>query len=159
MKGYNFDEITPRRGTGSAKWDLSEDPEMLPMWVADMDFKTAPAILSALARRVEHGVFGYTKVPDTYYVALNDWFTRRHQLPIERDWVIYTSGVVPALSAILKALTQPGDGVIVQTPAYNCFFSSIRNTECHLIDSPLRNVNGYTLTCLNNRPSDLMSPS
>ncbi|WP_119306926.1 MalY/PatB family protein [Cohaesibacter haloalkalitolerans] len=131
-----FDVIIPRRGTNSYKWDSSADPDSLPMWVADMDFRTAPAIIDALSRRVAHGVFGYTKVPDAYYAALTGWFSSRHGFAIERDWVIYTSGVVPALSAILKALTRPGERVLIQTPVYNCFFSSIANMGC----SPLENA-------------------
>lgn len=129
---YNFDEIIPRRGTNSYKWDSSADADVLPMWVADMDFRTAPAIVDALSRRVEHGIFGYTKVPDAYYDAVVRWFGSRHHWQIDPRWMIYTSGVVPALSAIIKALTEPGDKVIVQTPAYNCFFSSIRNDGCEL---------------------------
>ena len=131
-----FDVIIPRRGSGSYKWDSSDDPRSLPMWVADMDFRTAPAIIAALSDRVAHGVFGYTKVPDTYYEALDAWFTSRHGFSIKRDWVIYTSGVVPAISAVLKALTRPGERVLIQTPVYNCFFSSIANMGC----TPLENV-------------------
>ncbi len=133
----DFDKIVPRRGTNSYKWDSADDPAILPMWVADMDFPTAPAIIEALERRVAHGVFGYTRVPEAYYRALIDWFGRRHGLTIARESVIYTSGVVPALSAIIKAATKPGDKVIVQTPVYNCFFSSIRNNDCDVLDSPL----------------------
>lgn len=143
MSTFNFDEIVERQGTGSVKWDSMDNNSVLPMWVADMDFRTAKPIISALQQRVEHGVFGYTKVPEAYYTAVIDWFGKRHNFHIERDWIQYTSGVVPALSAILKALTNPGDGVIVQTPAYNCFFSSIRNMECHLVENPLINRDGY----------------
>ena len=134
---YNFNEQVPRRGTCSYKWDSAKNEDVLPMWVADMDFRTAPAIVDALRQRVEHGIFGYTRVPDSYYKAVTDWFVRRHGWAIEREWIIYTSGVVPALSAIIKALTQPGDRVLVQTPVYNCFFSSIRNNGCEIVSSPL----------------------
>ncbi len=129
---YSFDEAPDRRGSGSYKWDTARDPEVIPMWVADMDFCTAPAIIDALSRRVEHGVFGYTKVPAEYYSACTGWFRRRHGWSFDADWVIYTSGVVPAVSAIIKAMTRPGDKVILQTPAYNCFYSSIRNNGCEL---------------------------
>lgn len=129
---YDFDTIVPRRGTNSYKWDTPEEENVLPMWVADMDFRTAPAIIDALQKRVEHGIFGYTKVPKTYYDAVVRWFESRHRWQIDPRWIIYTSGVVPALSAIIKALTAPGDKVIVQTPAYNCFYSSIRNDGCEL---------------------------
>ena len=129
---YDFDTIIPRRGTNSYKWDTPEEENVLPMWVADMDFRTAPAIVKALQKRVAHGVFGYTKVPETYYNAVIRWFESRHRWRIDPRWMIYTSGVVPALSAIIKALTAPGDKIIVQTPAYNCFYSSIRNDGCEL---------------------------
>ena len=102
------------------------------MWVADMDFRTAPCIIEALEKRVRHGIFGYTKVPQEYYKALSGWFARRYGWQIDQAHVIYTTGVVPAVSAIIKGLTRPGDKVIVQTPAYNCFFSSIRNNGCFL---------------------------
>lgn len=132
-----FDEIIDRRNTNSYKWDSAERDGVLPMWVADMDFRTAPAIIEALRRRVEHGVFGYTRVPDEYYEAIVRWFGRKHGWHIKPEEILYTSGVVPAISAIIKALTSPGDGVIVQTPVYNCFFSSIRNNQCQLIENRL----------------------
>ena len=139
---YNFDEIVKRRGSNSYKWDSTKDNDVLPMWVADMDFRTAPAIMDALHRRVKHGVFGYTKVPDYYYQATIDWFNRRHNFTIDKEWILFTSGVVPALSAVIKALTVPGDKVLVQTPVYNCFFSSIRNDECEMVANELVYENG-----------------
>lgn len=139
---YDFDKIVPRRGTGSYKWDsVPADKEVLPLWVADMDFRTAPAIIEALTKRVAHGIFGYTYVPDEYYTAVIEWFERRHNWSIRKEWVIYTSGVVPAVSAIIKALTVPGDSVIVQTPVYNCFFSSVRNNGCQIVTNPLKYKN------------------
>ncbi len=138
---YNFDEIIPRRGTNCVKWDSMESDDVLPMWVADMDFHTAPAIVKALQQRVAHGIFGYTHVPDAYYEAVTNWFARRHQWQIQREWMIYIPGVVPALSAIIKALTVPGDKVLIQTPVYNCFFSSIRNNGCEIVTNPLLNAN------------------
>lgn len=134
---YDFDKITDRRATNSYKWDSAPEG-VLPMWVADMDFRTAPAIIDALQKRVAHGIFGYTRVPDAYYDAVTAWFSRRHGWDIDREWIIYTSGVVPAVSAVIKALTVPGDKVIVQTPVYNCFFSSIRNNGCEIVSNPLR---------------------
>ena len=134
---YNFDEIVPRRGTGSVKWDGAEQEGVIPMWVADMDFRTAPAIIDAVESRAQHGIFGYTRVPDAYYQAVIGWFGRRHGFRIEKDWIIYVPGVVPALSAIIKAMTSPGDKVILQTPVYNCFFSSVRNNGCEVCSSPL----------------------
>lgn len=137
MKEFDFDEIIPRRGTNSYKWDSADGDDVLPMWVADMDFRTAPVVVEALRRRVEHGVFGYTRVPEEYYDAVVRWFGRKHGWTISRDMIIYTSGVVPAISAVIKALTAPGDRVIVQTPVYNCFFSSVRNNGCEILDNPL----------------------
>ena len=130
-----FDTLPDRAGSGSYKWD--EYPGMIPRWVADMDFRTAPCVIEALRRRVDHGVFGYTLVRDEYYDALTRWFATRHGYRFTRADVIYTSGVVPAISAIIKALVRPGDGVIVMTPVYNCFFSSIRNNGCRIVESPL----------------------
>lgn len=127
---YNFDKTVIRRGSNSYKWDTSKDEEILPLWVADMDFQTAPEIIDALHKRVEHGVFGYTKVPPAYFDATTSWFQRRHNFTIDKKWILFTSGVVPALSAVIKALSEPSDKVIVQTPVYNCFFSSIRNNQC-----------------------------
>lgn len=134
---YDFDKTIDRRATNSYKWDSATE-SVLPMWVADMDFRTAPAIIDALQKRVAHGIFGYTRVPDAYYDAVTSWFSRRHGWDIDREWIIYTSGVVPAVSAVIKALTVPGDKVIVQTPVYNCFFSSIRNNGCEIVSNPLR---------------------
>lgn len=129
---YNFNKLISRRGTDSYKWDTAESDDVLPMWVADMDFRTAPPVMEALQKRVAHGIFGYTKVPEAYYEAVGNWFLRRHGWQIRREWMLYTIGVVPAISAVIKALTTPGDKVIVQSPVFNCFFSSIRNNGCEL---------------------------
>jgi cystathionine beta-lyase len=134
---YDFNEIIPRRGSNSYKWDSAKEEDILPMWVADMDFRTAPPVIEALERRVRHGVFGYTKVPDAYFQAVIDWFGRRHQALFKQEWILFTTGVVPALSAVIKALTVPGDKVIVQEPVYNCFFSSIRNNQCGMVSNNL----------------------
>lgn len=134
---YNFDKEIDRHDTNSYKWDTLNMENVIPLWVADMDFKTAPCIIETLKKRVEHGIFGYTRVPDAYYKATIDWFKRRHNWEFKPSDVIYTSGVVPAISAIIKALTQPGDKVIVQTPVYNCFFSSIKNNGCEVLENEL----------------------
>lgn len=136
MGTYDFDEIVERHGWNSYKWE-SPDPEVIPMWVADMDFRTAPGIIEALKKRVDHGIFGYTRVPEEYYAALTGWYAERHGFRIEKDWVLCTTGVVPALSAIIMALTEPGDKVIIQEPVYNCFFSSIRNMRCQTVSNDL----------------------
>ena len=137
MNDFAFDTPVGRRGTNSYKWDSAEKG-VLPMWVADMDFRTAPCVIEAITRRAAHGIFGYVKVPDEYYAATIDWFESRHGWTIKRDDIIYTSGVVPAISAIIKALCPQGSKVLVSTPVYNCFFSSIRNNGCTVADAPLK---------------------
>ena len=132
-----FDKQINRRGSGSYKWDEIKEDGIIPLWVADMDFEASPAIKKALTRRVEHGVFGYTEVDEGYYDAIVSWQRRRHRWNIERNWILYTSGVVPAVSCSIKALTLPGDKVVVMTPVYNCFFSSIRNQGCEIAENKL----------------------
>ena len=139
---FDFDRVFERRGTDSVKWDLSKDSEVLAMWVADMDFKTAPAIIETLERRAKSGIFGYALPPEKFYEALIGWFKNRHGADIAREWLLYTTGVVPALSAIIRALTSPGDKVLIQEPVYNCFFSSIRNNGCEIVSSDLKILNG-----------------
>lgn len=134
---YDFSRPTDRRGTDSYKWDSAPEADIIPLWVADMDFETFPGITEALQRRVAHGIFGYTRVPEAYYEAVCNWFGKRHGWHINREDIIYTSGVVPAVSAVIKALTLPGDQVIVQGPVYNCFFSSIRNNGCETVSNSL----------------------
>lgn len=134
---YDFSSPTERRGTDSYKWDSAPEADIIPLWVADMDFETFPCITEALQRRVAHGIFGYTRVPEAYYEAVCNWFGKHHGWHINREDIIYTSGVVPAVSAVIKALTLPGDQVIVQGPVYNCFFSSIRNNGCEMVSNSL----------------------
>lgn len=146
MEKFDFDKLTARRGSNCYKWDEAANDEVIPLWVADMDFEVAPAIKEALRKRVEHGVFGYTMVPDSYYDAITNWFDNRHGWHINRDWILYTTAVVPALSCALKALTLPGEKVLVQTPVYNCFFSSIVNSGCLVEENRLvRDGNSYSI--------------
>ena len=135
---YDFDELVERRGTNCVKWDESPSDDVIPLWVADMDFRVSPAIQKALLQRVEHGVFGYNIVPESYYEAVISWFRRRHQWEIQRQWILYTTAVVPAMSCVIKALTMPGEKVLILSPAYNCFFSSIKNNGCEVLESPLK---------------------
>ena len=134
---YNFDEIVKRRGTGCVKWDEMPSDDVIPLWVADMDFKAAPAIQEAIRKRAEHGVFAYTLVEEPYYEAVISWFQRRHQWTIQREEILYTTGVVPGMSVAIKALTMPGEKVLILSPDYNCFFSSIRNNGCEVLESVL----------------------
>lgn len=157
-KIFDFDSPVNRRHTDCVKWDKCLNDEELPLWVADMDFRTSPAIVDALVKRAEHGVFGYSFPGENYYSAIANWFQRRHDWNIERECVIYTTGVVPATSAVIKGLTQPGDGVVIMTPVYTCFFSSIRNNGCKTIESPLRMENGLYQIDFENLESRLSLP-
>ena len=137
---HNFDELIERRGTGCVKWDESPNDEVIPLWVADMDFKAAPAIQKAIRERAEQGVFGYTFVDDSYYDAVISWFQCRHDWTIQREEILYTIGVVPAMSVAIKALTMPGEKVLILSPDYNCFFSSVRNNGCEVLETVLKRV-------------------
>ncbi len=134
---YKFDFDTPinRRNTDSLKWDVGENE--LPMWVADMDFKTAPEITDAIIKRAEHGIFGYTVVPDEWADAYIGWWDKRHGFKIDRDWIIFCTGVVPAISSAVRKLTTPAEKVVVMTPCYNIFFNSIYNNGRNIYPSPL----------------------
>ena len=135
--GVGFDSTIVRRGTGCVKWDETPLDDVIPLWVADMDFAVAPAIQEAIRRRAEHPVFGYTHVGDEYYDAVISWFQRRHGWTIHRDEILYTTGVVPAMSVAIKALTMPGEKVLILSPDYNCFFSSVRNNGCEVLENYL----------------------
>lgn len=133
---FNFDQPIERRGTRSVKWD-EESKDVLPLWVADMDFATAPCIQNAIMQRAMHPCYGYTLVPDEYYEAIIGWFWSRHQWHIRREEILYTIGVIPAIAAILKAHVQQGDNVVILTPVYNCFYNLIRNAGCQALEVPL----------------------
>ena len=137
MNTYSFDNIIERRGTGCVKWDEASEG-VIPLWVADMDFAVAPAIQEAIRKRAEHPVFGYTFVQEDYYEAVISWFKRRHHWTIAREHILYTIGVVPAMSVAIKALTLPGEKVLFLSPDYNCFFSSVKNNGCEVVESVLR---------------------
>lgn len=135
MGKYDFDTPINRRGTDSLKWDVKENE--LPMWVADMDFQTAPEVREAIADRLAHGVFGYSDLTDEWYQAYQNWWNNRHGLKIEREWLIFSTGVIPSISSIVRKLTTPNEKVIIQTPVYNIFFNSIVNNGCRPLESPL----------------------
>ena len=146
MNRYDFDEPVNRRGTNCVKWDERAESDISPLWVADMDFRVAPAIQKAIERRAAQGVFGYTHVPEAYYEAIISWFRRRHHWSIERSDILYTIGVVPAISCCLKAMTLPGEKVVMLTPVYNCFYSSIKNNGCEVVEVPLQiEANRYVI--------------
>ena len=132
---YDFDKVINRRGTGSIKWDVPDTE--LPMWVADMDFQTAPEIIQALQTRVGHGIFGYTSVTDEWYEAVAMWRKERHHHQVSKESLLFCTGVIPAIDTTIRVMTQPGDQILVLTPTYNHFFVSIEDNgrvpvECHL---------------------------
>lgn len=132
---YDFDTPVDRWNTGSYKWNIKQGE--LPMWVADMDFKAAPEIMEALKSRLEHGVFGYGTIPEEWHRSYMNWWRDRHHLEIEKKWLVFCTGVVPAISTCVRKLTEPGENVLVQTPVYNIFFNSIRNNGRNILKNPL----------------------
>lgn len=143
---YDFDSLIDRKNTSSVKWDslgeLYGRDDLIPLWVADMDFPTATPITDALRNRVEHNVFGYTFPSDKYYEAVIGWMDRRHNWKVEREWITYTPGVVPALSFCIKAFTEPGDKVIIQSPVYHPFYSAIEGNGREITKNPLKFEDG-----------------
>ena len=133
---YDFDTLTDRTGTGSLKWDIKDNE--LPMWVADMDFQTAPCVREAIANRAAHGVFGYQIIPDAWYEAYIGWWRDRHGLELQKEWLVFTTGVIPALSSAVRKLTNPAEKVVLMTPVYNIFFNSVRNNGRIPLECPLR---------------------
>lgn len=137
---YDFDTPIDRRNSCSLKWDIAENE--LPMWVADMDFQTAPEIRDAIMKRAEHGVFGYSIIPNEWYEAYIGWWQKRHSFTIEKDWLIFCTGVVPAISSVVRKLTTPAEKVLIQTPVYNIFFNSILNNGRQVLENRLVYENG-----------------
>ena len=141
---YDFDSIIDRRSTDSFKWDVGENE--LPMWVADMDFAAAPEIVEAFFERLKHGIFGYCKLNDEWYDAYTEWWKRRHGLEMDRDGLIFASGVVPAILSVVKHLTSPGDRIIMLTPMYNHFYSCISENGRRIEEVELvYNGEGYSI--------------
>ncbi|MCR5608385.1 MAG: pyridoxal phosphate-dependent aminotransferase [Lachnospiraceae bacterium] len=132
---YNFDEIVNRRNTESYKWDIKENE--LPMWVADMDFKAAPEIMEALSNKLNQGVFGYAIVPDEWYDAYISWWQRRHGYIMKKEWLMFCTGVIPAISSTVRKLTTPAEKVVIQTPVYNNFFNSVINNGRFVLENKL----------------------
>lgn len=132
---YNFSKLTNRFNTNSLKWDVNNNE--LPMWVADMDFETAPEIREAIRKKVDFGIYGYTIIPDEYYLSISNWWERRHNFKIEKEWILFCTGVVPAISSIVRKMTREGDNVLVQAPVYNIFYNSIVNNNRKVLSSDL----------------------
>lgn len=146
MMHYDFDQVIERRGTGSSKWDGAiakyHDPDILPLTTADMDFAVAKPIREAIARRLEHPIFGYTLIGDGVYEAIASWLQRRHGWEIQRPWINFTAGVVHALKIIVQAFSQPGDEVIVQPPVYAPFTMVPENLGRRVVYNPLKFSDG-----------------
>ena len=132
---YDFDSITDRSGTYALKWDVSDNE--LPMWVADMDFRTAPEIITALTERAQHGIFGYTDIPDEWYEAYISWWKERHGIEYKKSQLIFSTGVIPIISSCVRKLTTPAENVLIMTPVYNIFFNCIRNNGRNIVQFPL----------------------
>jgi cystathionine beta-lyase len=143
---YDFDSIIDRRGTSSVKWDYQQKytstSGLLPLWVADMDFLAPPQIMEAIRRRVEHGIFGYVREPDSYFQAAASWLQRRHAWHVPREWMVASPGVLPSLSASILAFTQPGEGIVIQPPVYHPFAMRIRSNGRRVVENPLVIRNG-----------------
>ena len=162
---YDFDTPIDRTNTQSLKWDVAENE--LPMWVADMDFKTVPAVTKRLQKAVEHGIYGYSDSKEDYFAAVSGWYrdhfdwntkqewmieswneavagwwSRRHNWDIDKDWLVFCTGVIPSVSSIVRKLTTPNENVVIQTPVYNIFFNSIINNGRRVLENPLRYENG-----------------
>ena len=137
---FDFDQIIDRRNTNSYKWDVKADE--LPMWVADMDFGTAPAVIDAIENRLRQGAFGYNTVPDSFRESIIRWWQRRHQFTMEKEWILYCTGVVPAISSIVRKMTEIGDDIVVLAPVYNIFYNSILNNSRNVSASELRYEDG-----------------
>ena len=135
MRKYDFDAPVDRRGTDSIKWEV--DKNELPMWVADMDFRAAPPILGAIERKLRHGVFGYSDITPDWYEAYINWWKERHGLEMKKEGLIFCTGVVPAISSIVRKLTSPNENVLILTPVYNVFYNSIVNSGRRVLECPL----------------------
>lgn len=132
---YDFDTVVNRKGTDSCKWNVRDGE--LPMWVADMDFKAAPEILQAIRKRMDNGIFGYTEIPERWNDSYVNWWKTRHGLEIEPSSLIFSTGVVPIISSVVRKITSAYDNVLIQTPVYNIFFNSILNNGRRVLESPL----------------------
>ncbi len=142
---YDFDTMPDRTGTSCIKWDYLNEffgkGDINPLWVADMDFKAPPEILDPIIERAKHGIFGYTAKPDGFYTAVMNWFSRRYNWQIKRDWIVATPGVVPGLNLAIQTFTEPGEGIIIQPPVYFPFEESIRLNGRKTLNNVLINDN------------------
>ncbi len=167
MKEYSFDKVVPRNNTDSVKYDLRKaifgTEDVTPLWVADMDFETPDFIVDAIRRRLDHNIYGYTFVPESFYEALQSWMKKRHQWDIKREWILCCPGVVPSLVMAILSFTEPGDAIVVQPPVYYPFFSTIRDNGRAVINNPLELRDGrlsmgynHLAGCLDNKAKLLL---
>ena len=133
---YDFDFETIRKNTNSLKWD--DVDSKYPMWVADMDFKTAPEITGGFLKRINEGIFGYNILNDKFYDSYINWWKNYHDFKMEKDWIIFSTGVVPSISSAVRSLTNVNDNIVILTPVYNIFFNSIINNKRIVLESPLK---------------------
>ncbi|GAB6991615.1 MalY/PatB family protein [Paenibacillus pini] len=142
LNKHDFNEVVNRKMTAAEKWDGMERvfgvTDVLPLWVADMDFKAPASVIEAIEKRVEHGVFGYTLQTHDYKLSVAQWMQKRHQWTIDMDWIVFSPGVVPALSFAVQAFTEPGDKVLIQTPVYPPFYQVVTNHGRELVMNPLQ---------------------
>ena len=143
---YNFDELVNRKGTGSMKWDNLKkqfgSDDLLPLWVADMDFRVPQPVTDAMVSRAKHGIFGYTRIKDSYFDSIINWYAQRYNWKLKKEWFVFAPGVVPAIILAIRAFTRPGDGIIVQSPVYYPFYESVELNGRHIVNNPLKLVNG-----------------
>lgn len=143
---YNFDEIINRTNTNSVKWDFNKEllgyENVISMWIADMDFKTVPEVTQAIRERANHGIYGYSERTDSYFQSIINWMKNRHELDIKKEWIFSTSGIIPALNLMIKAFSEPGDKIIVQSPVYYQFYNAIKNNDCEILSNSLQLKNG-----------------
>ncbi len=139
---YNFDEIIDRSNTNSVKWNFNKEllgyEDVIPMWIADMDFKTVPEVTEQIIKRANHGIYGYSERMDSYFDSVINWMKKRHNLDVKREWICSTPGIVPGLNFMIKAFTKPGDKIIVQSPVYYPFYNAIKNSKCEIICNGLK---------------------
>ncbi|MGI6575720.1 MAG: MalY/PatB family protein [bacterium] len=159
---YDFDQVIDRSSTYASKWcDVEEvfgSKDVLPMWIADMDLPVPVPVVEALIKRAEHGIYGYTSRPESYYVAFANWMEKRHGFKIAREWIAHAPGVIPPLNLLVAALTRPGDKIVLQSPAYPPFYEIIDNNGCHLVNNPLKLENGRYVMDYENLERALQEP-
>lgn len=153
---YDFDKVINRRGTNSLKWDIKENE--LPMWVADMDFEVCGEIVQSLEERLQNHIYGYNIIPDEWYLAYINWWKNRHNFEMKKEWLMFSIGVVPSISSVVRRLTLPGEKVLVQTPVYNIFFNSIYNNGRYILESPLVYKEGKYSIDFNDLENKLSDP-